>query len=77
LLAHFAGKRYPKEDVYVFASKSDRDARQVLGRDLGAHRVHFAIAGRSELFELEKLLNGHLAWLSEKIPEWDKRYLES
>jgi len=77
LLAHFAGKRYPNEDVYGFASKSDKDARQVLGRNLGVHGVHFAIAGRSELFELEKLLNGHLEWLSRNIPEWDKCYLLS
>jgi hypothetical protein len=76
LLAHFAGKRYPNEDVYVFASKSDKDARQVLGKELAGHRVHFSIAGRSELFELEKLLNGHQEWLSKKIPEWDARYLK-
>jgi hypothetical protein len=76
LLSHFAGKRYPGEDVYVFASKSDRDARKVLGNNLADHRVHFSIAGRSELFQLEILLNSHQAWLSEKIPEWDARYLQ-
>lgn len=75
LISHFAGKRYPDVDVFVFASKSDRDARKVLGKDLGGHRVHLSIAGRSEFFELETLLNGHADWLSKKIPEWDKRYL--
>jgi hypothetical protein len=30
LVSHFAGKRFPNEDVYVFASKSERDARNVL-----------------------------------------------
>ena len=74
MLVHFAGKRYPNEDVYVFASKSDKDARQVLGKELTGHRVHFSIAGRSELFELERLLNDHQDWLSKKIPEWDARY---
>jgi len=77
LLNHFAGKRYPNEDVYVFASKSDKDARQVLGKELARHQVHFSIAGRSELFELEKLLNDHQAWISQKIPEWDTRYLKA
>lgn len=76
LLAHFAGKRFPNEDVYVLASKSDKDARQVLGKRLGTHRVHFSIAGRSELFELEQLLNGHQGWPAKKIPEWDARYLK-
>src|SRR5712692_4081551 len=50
LLNHFAGKRYPNEDVYVFASKSHKDARKVMSRELRGHRVHFAIAGRAELF---------------------------
>jgi hypothetical protein len=77
LLNHFAGKRYPNEDVYVFASKSDKDARHALGKDLAGHRVHFSVAGRSELFDLERLLNGHQAWLSEKVPQWDARYLKS
>jgi len=30
LLSHFAGKRFPNEDVIVFVCKSERDARQVL-----------------------------------------------
>ena len=64
MLVHFAGKRFPNEDVYVFVSKSDKDARQVLGKELTGHRVHFSIAGRSELFELERLLNDHQDWLS-------------
>lgn len=76
LIAHFAGKRYQNEDVYVFASKNDKDARRVLGKDLGEHRVHFSIAGRSEMFELERLLNSHQDWLAKKIPEWDARYLK-
>jgi hypothetical protein len=31
LVGHFAAKRFPNADVYVFASKSDRGARKVLG----------------------------------------------
>jgi hypothetical protein len=76
LINHFAGMRYPNEDVYVFASKGDRDARKVLGKSLPEHGVHFSVAGRSELFNLEELINGHQAWLSKKIPEWDERYLK-
>jgi hypothetical protein len=76
LINHFAGKRYPNEDVYVFASKSDRDARNVLGKSLPDHGVHLSVAGRSEFFKLEGLINGHQAWLAKKIPEWDKRYLK-
>jgi hypothetical protein len=75
LIAHFAGQRYPNADVYVFTSRSDRDARQALGESLPVNGVHISIAGRSELFELEGLLNGHSGWLSAKVVEWNKRYL--
>ena len=59
LINHFAGKRYSNEDVYVFADESNRDARKVLGKSLPEHGVHFSVAGRSELFKLEELINGH------------------
>jgi hypothetical protein len=77
LINHFAGKRFPNEDVYVFASKSDRDARKVLGKSLPEHGVHFSVAGRSELLKLVELINGHQAWLAKKMPEWDERYLKN
>jgi hypothetical protein len=32
LVAHFAAERFPGADVFVFASKNDRDALKVLGR---------------------------------------------
>jgi hypothetical protein len=31
IVGHFAGKRFPNHDVYVFASKNDKDAMKVLG----------------------------------------------
>jgi hypothetical protein len=75
LLNHFAGMRYPGEDVYVFVTRSDRDARKALGKNLADHHVHISVAWRSELFQLEARLYEHQAWLSRKIPEWDARYL--
>ena len=41
LVSHFAGKRYPNEDVYVFASKSDADARRVLKGAFESMADHF------------------------------------
>jgi hypothetical protein len=74
LVGHFAGKRFPNEDVYVFASKSDRDARKVLGGSLAAHRVHTVVAGRSEFFEMTNSVGHAQFWLAKKIPEWEQRY---
>jgi len=75
LIAHFAAKRFPGADVFVFASKHDRDARKVLGRSLPAHRVHFAVTGRVEFYTMARGLGDLQAWLAAKVPEWDKRYL--
>jgi hypothetical protein len=76
LVGHFAGKRFPNQDVYVFVSKSDRDARKVFGSGLAAHRVHTAVAGRSEFIEMTKSVEQAQLWLAARIPEWDKRYLK-
>ena len=75
LVAHFAAKRFPGADVFVFASKHDRDARKVLGRTLPEHRVHFAVAGRAEFYTMARGLGDLQAWLARKVPEWDQRYL--
>ncbi len=76
LVGHFAAKRYANADVYVFASKSDRDAKRVMGANLSNHHVHIAIAGRSEFFEMAKGLGDSQAWLTAKIPKWDDQYLK-
>lgn len=77
LVGHFAGKRFPNHDVYVFVSKSDRDARKVFGSDLATHRVHTAVAGRSEFSEMTTSVEAAQLWLAKKIPEWDARYLKT
>jgi hypothetical protein len=77
LVGHFAAKRYPNADVYVFASRSERDAKRVLGANLSNHHVHFAMAGRSEFFEMAKGLEDSQGWLAAKIPKWDEQYLKS
>ena len=74
LVGHFAGKRFPNHDVYVFASKNDKDAMKVLGRNLQVHHVHTAVAGRSEFFDMTQSVGLAQLWLARKIPEWEERY---
>jgi hypothetical protein len=76
LVGHFAGKRFPNHDVYVFASKSDKDARKALGGSLRAHHVHMAVVGRSEFSAMTKSVEQATLWLAKKIPEWELRYLK-
>ena len=52
LVGHFAGKRYNGHDVYVFASKSYRDAKKVLGAELGPDEVHLVVTPRREFAEM-------------------------
>jgi hypothetical protein len=49
VVGHFAGKRFPNHDVYVFACKSEKDARKVFGFGLAQHEMHTVVAGRFEL----------------------------
>jgi len=75
LVVHSAAKRFPGADVFVFASKNDRDARKTLGRTLPQHRVQMAVAGRGEFYTMAKGLGELQTWLAMKVPEWDLRYL--
>ena len=76
LVGHFAAKRFPNADVYVFASKSDRDARKALGDGLSSHHVHNAVVGRSDFAEMINSIEQAQVWLARKIPVWDERYLK-
>jgi hypothetical protein len=74
LVAHFAGKRHPKEDVYVFVSKSEKDAIKVLGVGLGKHEVHTSVAGRSEFAQMVESAKIAHEWLAGNVPEWNEQY---
>jgi len=73
LVGHFAGKRFPNEDVYVFVSKSDKDARKAgIGLRLG--HVHIAVVGRSEFSAMTESVGRLQLWLANKYQEWELRY---
>jgi hypothetical protein len=73
LVGHFAGKRFPNKDVYVFVSKSDKDARKAgIGLRLG--HVHMAVAGRSEFWAMTNTVAQAQRWLANKYEEWEQRY---
>jgi hypothetical protein len=76
LVGHFAGKRYNGHDVYVFASKSSRDAKKVLGAELGQDQVHLVVTPRPEFAEMVQSAKSAHEWLAKKVPEWNERYLK-
>lgn len=76
LVGHFAAKRYPDHDVYVFASISDKDARKVFGFGLAEHQVHTMVAGRAEFSAMVEAARNAQLWLAKKVPDWNERYLK-
>ena len=74
LVGHFAGKRYNGHDVYVFASKSYRDAKKVLGAELGQDEVHLVVTPRREFAEMVQSAKNAHEWLAKKVPEWNEHY---
>jgi hypothetical protein len=73
LVGHFAGRRFPNKDVYVFVSKSDKDARKA-GISLGAGHVYTAVVGRSEFLAMTNTVGRTQLWLATKYQEWEQRY---
>jgi hypothetical protein len=77
VVGHFAGKRYPNHDVYVFASKSSKDSKKVMGASLGENEFHLVVMPRPEFAEMVQAAKNAHEWLARKTPEWNERYSKS
>jgi hypothetical protein len=75
LVSHFAGKRHNGHDVYVFVSKSYKDAKKVFGAGLAQHEAHFVVTPRTEFAQMVEAAKNAHEWLGKKVPEWNERYL--
>ena len=70
-----AAKRHNGHNVYVFASKSYKDAKKVLGAGLTQHEAHFVVTPRTEFAQMVEAAKNAHEWLGKKVPEWNERYL--
>ena len=73
LAGHAAAKRYPDEDVFIFANKNTGDARRA-GQTLPKHGFMFSVVGRSEFFDTVQAAVESQKWLSEKLTKWAATY---
>jgi hypothetical protein len=73
LAGHAAAKRYPNEDVYIFANKNTGDAKKA-GRSLPKHGLMFSVVGRSEFFTMVQSAVDSQKWLSERLTKWAATY---
>ncbi|MBI2716538.1 MAG: hypothetical protein HYX37_19150 [Rhizobiales bacterium] len=63
LLAHFAIRRFPDEDAYVFVTKYAPDFKRVLGHDPEPGMVMASVADAVQIRDLRKMLEGVMQWL--------------
>jgi hypothetical protein len=76
LLAHFAIRRFPDDDAFLFVTKSLRDYKREFGRDPQPGEALTAITQvpqiRNAVKEVENLL-AWLSWVTVQIESWKPR----
>lgn len=73
LAGHAAAKRYPDEDVFIFANKNTGDAKKA-GQTLPKHGFMFSVVGRAEFFDMVQAAVDSQKWLSDKLTAWAAAY---
>jgi hypothetical protein len=74
LMAHFAVRRFPNEDAFVFVTKSARDFKQVLGEDPRPGMVMTGVVDVGQVRDIVKVLDGLQTWLSQATKEVEDQY---
>jgi hypothetical protein len=77
LMAHFAIRRFPNEDAFVFVTKSPSDFKQVLGYDPEPGMAMTGVADVPQIREAVKMLDGLLTWLSEATRQVEDHYFHT
>ena len=74
LVAHFAVRRFPNDDAFVFVTKNRREYKRVMGHEGEPRQAMTAIVEcdgvRKALKEIEKIHN----WLAEVTPQFEKMF---
>jgi hypothetical protein len=77
LMAHFAVRRFPNEDAFVFVTKSASDFKRVLGYDPEPGMVMTGVADVPQIREVIKVIDGLLTWLSQATREVEDQYFRA
>jgi hypothetical protein len=65
LLAHFAVRRFPTEDAFVFVTKSAADYKRILGTEGTPGVVMASVADAQQLRDVFKMLDGLMVWVGQ------------
>jgi hypothetical protein len=63
LLAHFAVRRFPNDDAFVFVTKSSPDFKRVMGTEPEPGMVMASVADAQQLRDLAKMLDRLMVWV--------------
>jgi hypothetical protein len=77
LMAHFAIRRFPNEDAFVFVTKSASDFKRVLGYDPEPGMAMTGVADVPQIREVIKVIDGLLTWLSQATREVEDQYFRA
>ena len=75
LIAHWAPRRVPDQDIYVFFTRSAFDVKQATGGELGVNYVANAVLESPRLRSFLPTVQILQGWLAYKTVEWYTTYM--
>jgi hypothetical protein len=76
LLAHFAIRRFPNDDAFVFVTKYAPDFKRVLGHNPEPGLIMTSVADGQQLRDLSKMLDGVMLWLGTATTQIEDEYFK-
>jgi hypothetical protein len=77
LMAHFAVRRFPNEDAFVFVTKSALDFKRVIGHEPEPGMAMTGVVDVGQVRDVIKVIDGLLSWLSQATREVEHQYFQS
>lgn len=77
LMAHFAIKRFPNEDAFLFLTKSASDFKKVLGLSPQPGMAMTGVADIGQTVKIHKMIDRLLEWLSQATRQLEDQYFNS
>lgn len=75
LIAHFAVRRFPNDDAYLFFTKSDQDYKQLYGVDPEPGTVMTAVMECAQINDAFKHIQALQLWISKATAEAEKLFI--
>jgi hypothetical protein len=76
-MAHFAVRRFPNEDAFVFITKSAPDFKRVLGYNPEPGMVMTGVVDVAQTRDALKIIDRLLKWLSQATHEVEDHYFRT